>query len=294
MKMQYRNLGKTGLSVSVVGIESHQWSGRGGIYLSEKEVRVMLARASELGINFIDTGECYLYHTAERLIGDALQKNRKRFIIATKFGHTIREGEVAEGWDEKTIEKELRTSLKALRTNYIDVYQVHINSPGDGKNFIAHVSEIRHVLDVALRTGQIRFVGICLGDNVLFDESGKILSQALKALPLSVVQMVYNRLSREAEKRIIPIAVEHNLGIVARLPLAKAYLSSRFRPMKDSYDKKRLALVEKIKAREVPPGADLAEWAIGWCLRRPEVATAVPGCSAPEHLDSTARALKYI
>ncbi len=292
--MQYRILGKTGISVSVVGIESHQWSGRGGIFFSEAEVKIMLARARELGINFIDTGECYLYHTAERLIGDALRQNRKRFIIATKFGHTIREGEVAPGWDGRTIEKELHNSLKALRTDYIDIYQVHINAPGDGKNFIRHLSQIRRTLDGALQAGKIRFVGICLGDNVLFDKNGEILSQALKALPLSAVQIVYNRLSREAEKHIIPIAAKENLGIIARLPLAKAYLSSRFRPPKDAYDKKRLALVEKIKENEVPAGVDLAEWAIAWCLRREEIATAVPGCSAPEHLNSTAHALQYI
>ncbi len=291
--MQYRILGKTNLSVSAIGIETHQWSGRGGLFFSEEEVGEMLSRAEELCINFIDTGECYLYHAAERLIGSALVKKRHKFIIATKFGHTVREGEVVGGWEGDIIEKELDASLKALRTDYIDVYQAHINAPGDGQSFLSHAGEIRDVLEAALGAGKIRFVGICLGDNVLMDEDGKILSGALAALPLATVQTVYNRINAEAEKNIIPVAMKENLGIIARIPLAKGYLSSRFRPPED-YDEKRLAVVEKIKQEEMPQGVDLAEWAIGWCLRREEIATVVPGCSATAHLDSSVKALEYI
>lgn len=292
--MQYRTLGKTGLSVSAVGIESHQWSGRGGLFFSQEEVEKMLSRAEALGINFIDTGECYLYHAAERLIGNALGRKRARFIIATKFGHTVKEGEVVGGWEGRSVEKELETSLKALRTDYIDIYQVHINSTGDGKKFLAHAGEIRKVLDSALEAGKIRFVGICLGDNVLMDKAGKILSMALKTLPLATVQTVYNRLDREAEKNIIPMAIDKNLGIIARVPLAKGYLSSRFKPPEDYNEKRRLREVMKIKEHEVPQGVDLAEWAIGWCLRQQAISTVAPGCSAPAHLDSSVKALEFI
>ena len=292
--MQYRILGKTGLSVSAIGIESHQWSGRGGIYFSREDVAAILSRAYDLGINFIDTGECYLYHGSERLIGEALGTLRGNFVIATKFGHTIREGQVAEGWEGRIVEKELETSLKALRTDYIDLYQIHINAPADGKNFLARMGEIHEVLVAALKAGKIRFVGICLGDNMLFDENARILSRALVALPLSAVQTVYNRLDREAEKKIIPLAIRENLGVIARLPLAKGYLSSRFKPPEEYGNRKRLATAAKVKAREVPEGADLAEWAIGWCLRREEVATVVPGCGALAHLTSSVRALQHI
>src|SRR3989338_8589518 len=232
--MQYRILGKTGLSVSAIGIESHQWSGRGGIYFSREDVAAILSRAYDLGINFIDTGECYLYHGSERLIGEALGTLRGNFVIATKFGHTIREGQVAEGWEGRIVE------------------------------------------------------------NMLFDENARILSRALVALPLSAVQTVYNRLDREAEKKIIPLAIRENLGVIARLPLAKGYLSSRFKTPEEYGNRKRLATAAKVKAREVPEGADLAEWAIGWCLRREEVATVVPGCGALAHLTSSVRALKHI
>ena len=300
--MLYRTLGKTGFSVSAVGIETHQWSGRGGLYLREEEAREILARARDLGVNFIDTGECYLYHAAERLIGNAIGADRDKFIIAAKFGHTIREGGVAEGWERSVVEKELETSLKALRTDYIDLYQIHVNLPGDGKSIFARSAQIREALDAALKTGKIRAAGICLGDNSLLDEDGEILRRALREFPLSAVQAVYNRLDRGAEKSILPAAAKENLGVIARVPLAKGYLSGRFKPsdahLKNAFDeeddRRRRAAAAEIMTREVPPGADLAEWAIGWCASREGVATVVPGCTAAAQLDSTARALEYI
>ncbi|TSC84138.1 MAG: aldo/keto reductase [Parcubacteria group bacterium Gr01-1014_17] len=290
--MEYRALGKTGMKVSVVGIETHQWSGMGGRLFSVLDIRAILARAEKSGINFIDTGECYFFHAAERLLGDALGKNRKKFIIATKFGHKSEPQRVVPAWTKEAIQKSLENSMKALNTDYIDLYQIHLNSTEDAQSIRTNISSIKEVLHEAWRTGKVRAVGICLGDNELFDTNGALLKDVAKMLDIEIVQFVYSRLAREAEKQILPFAKKHELGVIARAPLSKGYLSTRFKPTNKSYDAERMKEVEKIKETEVPAGADLSEWAIAWCASNPLVSSVVPGCSAPEQIDSTVRALK--
>lgn len=292
--MKYRTLGTTGIKVSVVGIETHQWSGMGGRFFSVGDVRAILNRAEENGISFIDTGECYFFHTAERLIGEALGRNRKKFVIATKFGHKSEPKQIVPGWTGEGILKSLDDSLRALNSDYVDVFQAHINSKEDMKLFRKGLFEVSDALKTAKKSGKILHSGVCLGDDELFGEDGDILMQAVTEFGVEVVQVVYNRLNRAAEKSILLLARENNLGVIVRGPLAKGYLSSRFKPTNKNYDEKKMAEVEKIKKSELPPGADLAEWAIGWCIKNPVVSVVVPGCSTPEQIDSTVRALSHV
>lgn len=288
--MKYRILGKTDIKVSVVGIETHQWSGMGGRFFSVSDIRAILKRAEKASINFIDTGECYFFHAAERLLGEALGKNRKKFVIATKFGHKSEPKQIVPMWTKDGIKKSLDDSLKALKTDYIDIYQVHVNATEDIQHIRENMREIRGVLLEAKGSGKIRAVGICLGDDQLFDERGEFLKEAIKKLEIESVQIVYNRLSRGAEEHIFPIVKKHKLGVIARVPLAKGYLSTRFKPTNKNYDAVRMAEVEKIKKTKVPTGVDLSEWAIAWCIKNPFVSSVVPGCSATEQIDSTVRA----
>ncbi|MDO8510311.1 MAG: aldo/keto reductase [bacterium] len=289
--MQYRTLGKTAIEVSVVGIETHQWSGMGGKFFAREDVQAILERAQKFGINFIDTGECYFFHAAERVIGEALGSSRKKFIIATKFGHTSEPERTARTWTAEGIKKSLDDSLRALKTDYIDIYELHINSEEDLNCFEDTVGEVAKALKQAKDDRIIRSIGICLGDNELFDKKGKILEVAIREVGVESVEVVYNRLHREAETGVLPMAQKYGLGVIARVPLAKGYLSSRFKPSNKNYDARLVAEVENIKKKEVPEGVDIAEWAINWCIKNPAVASVIPGCSAPEQLDSTCRAL---
>ena len=283
-------LGKTGLRVSVVGLETHQWSGMGGRFFTVEDIRAILARARTAGINFIDTGECYFFHSAERLIGEALGKERGKWIIATKFGHISKPKEIIAAWSADDIQKQLDDSLRALTADYIDLYQVHINSKEDMRHIHTNMSALQSILGEAKKAGKIRAVGAVLGDDELFGADGKLLSLLIKKVGIETVQVVYNRVSREAERRIFPLAKKHGLGVIARVPLAKGYLSSRFKPTNKSYDAARMAVVEKIKKEEVPAGVDIAELAIRWCTKNPIVSSVVPGHSASEQIDSTVRA----
>ncbi|TSC69455.1 MAG: aldo/keto reductase, partial [Parcubacteria group bacterium Gr01-1014_70] len=223
-------LGKTGIKVSVVGIETHQWSGMGGKFFTVSDIRAILKRAEKLGINFIDTSECYFFHSAERLIGEALGKNRKKFIIATKFGHKSEPQRIIPAWTKEAIQKSLENSLKALNTDYIDLYQIHLNRAEDMMHIRENIRGIKTALRWAKRMGKIRAAGVCLGDDNLYDMGGRLTTMMIQELGVQTVQVRYNRLQRGAERHIFPLAKKHNLGIIARVPLAKGYLSTRFKP----------------------------------------------------------------
>ncbi|MDP2593203.1 MAG: aldo/keto reductase [bacterium] len=292
--MLYRTIGKTGLKISAVGIETHQWSGMGGRFFTTGEIKAIFKRAIKLGINFVDTGECYFFHSSERLIGEALGRNRKKFVIATKFGHKSEPGNIRASWTVAEVEKQLADSLSALKTSYIDVYQAHINSLQDKRFFLKNLEDIAIFIKKKKAEGKIKCFGICLGDDCVFDSGGKLILEAARKIKVDTVQVLYNRLDRTAEKGIFPAAKKVNAGIITRVPLAKGYLSSRFKPTNKNYDAFKVKEVDKIKKRELPKDADLAEWAIGWCLKDKIVSSVVPGCSSPEQLDSTVRALSFL
>src|SRR5687767_11465504 len=153
--MKYRVLGKTGLRVSVIGVGTWQFGGEWGKTFTPDEAGAILGRAADQGINLIDTAECYGDHLSERLIGEAIKGKRDQWVIATKFGHKF------HGWMKRTDEREvvdvreqLEGSLKALRTDYVDVYQYH--SVRDSEFFN---EELWGFLNKAKRQGKIRHIG---------------------------------------------------------------------------------------------------------------------------------------
>lgn len=121
--MLYRRLGKSELNVSVVGVGTWQLGGEWGKDYEQTEVNQMIGRAKELGINLLDTAECYGDHTSEELLGNALKEQRSDWIIATKFGHKFHANyERTDIFDPASVQKQLEKSLKALQTDFIDLY----------------------------------------------------------------------------------------------------------------------------------------------------------------------------
>jgi aryl-alcohol dehydrogenase-like predicted oxidoreductase len=120
--MKYRRLGKTGLEVSVVGIGTWQLGGEWGKEYTQAETNEVIDAGRETGINLIDTAECYGDHTSERLVGGAIQGDREKWIVATKFGHGftgfLKRDQL---WSADDVKKQLEDSLKALETDYIDL-----------------------------------------------------------------------------------------------------------------------------------------------------------------------------
>ena len=157
--MKFRTLGRTGLRVSVIGLGTWQLGGEWGRDFTQADVDAILDRAAEAGINLIDTAECYGDHLAERLVGDYLSRHeRDRWIVATKFGHGF------NGFMDRTdrfrpeeVRDQLIASLRALRTDRIDLYQFH---SGSDEAFLD--DGLQAVLEDARRSGMVRNVGVSI------------------------------------------------------------------------------------------------------------------------------------
>ncbi|EES74091.1 oxidoreductase, aldo/keto reductase family protein [Paenibacillus sp. oral taxon 786 str. D14] len=294
MNMKYRTLGKTGLNVSVVGIGTWQFGGEWGLNYTQAEVDAILDRGRELGINLIDTAECYGDHLSESFIGDYLsRRNREDWLIATKFGHQFHERFTrTDRFDAAAVLQQLDASLKALKTDYIDLYQFH-----SGPDAAFDNDELWTLLDKQKQAGKILHLGTSIGSNDNLHQT-----EASTKVGVEAIQVVYNRLDRVPENRVFPSCERQQLGVLARVPLASGYLSGKYKPgavfsetdVRHRHDpestRRKLEEVEEIRRNEVPEGVDMAQWALAWCLKNPVVSTVIPGCKNPAQVEANAAA----
>ena len=296
--MKYRRLGKTGLDVSVVGIGTWQFGGEWGKAFTQGEVDAIMDRAADLGINLVDTAECYGDHLAEALVGRAIKRDRQKWIVATKFGHRyLGHLHRAQLWTPQDVEKQLHDSLVALGADYIDLYQFH-----SGKDDAFDQEALWESLRRHVESGKVRHVGISVSPNTNIRQVSRASS-----VGASAIQVVYNRLDRAPEAEVLPSCREQDLGVLARVPLASGLLSGKYKPgatfdnpedvraARDAADLQRqLAEVERIKAEELPPGTPMAAWALAWCLRNEAVTAVIPGCKSPEQVSANAAAAELL
>ncbi|SER50186.1 Predicted oxidoreductase [Gracilibacillus ureilyticus] len=292
--MKYRRLGRTNLNVSVVGIGTWQYGGEWGKDFTQKEVDAILHQAKHQGINLIDTAECYGDHLSERFIGDFISRDhRDDWVIATKFGHHFHSNfERTRHWSADEVLKQLDSSLRSLKTDYIDLYQAHSCTDDEFNN-----DDLWTMLDKQKQAGKIRHLAISLAGNTDSYQTDRATDVGAEA-----IQVVYNRLDRAPEEEIYPSAINQDLGVLARVPLASGYLSGKYKPgatftsndVRSRHDQKeterKLKLVDEIAYHELPEGVDMASWALAWCLKHEAVTTVIPGCKNEEQVISNAKA----
>jgi len=188
--------------------------------------------------------------------------------------------------------EQLEASLKALRTDYVDLLQYHSIADNEFDN-----AELQQTLIRLKQQGKIRHIGNSIRGNA--DDTQTKQSEKAK---VEALQVIYNRLDRRPETRDFPYALEHNLGILARVPLASGFLSGKYKPgthfppndTRAGYTQEKLdatlAEVEKIAREEVPAGVPMAQWALAWCLQHPAVTTVIPCAKNVEQVKSNAAA----
>jgi myo-inositol catabolism protein IolS len=292
--MRYRILGSTGLRVSVIGLGTWQFGGEWGRTYSQADADAILDKAAELGVNLIDTAECYGDHLSEGLIGNYLSRHdRSRWIVATKFGHRFnRFLDRTEDFSVVEVRRQLEASLRALRVETIDLYQFHSGSDKQLLN-----EGLWATLGEQKQAGKIRHLGISI-----LGKGSEAQAREARRLGVEVLQVIYNRLDRRPEELYFPQARQQKLGILARVPLASGLLSGKYRagaafPANDwrstfEAEKMRadLAEVERIRHTEVPPGVGMAQWALAWCLKETAVSAVIPGCKDAAQVASNAAA----
>jgi myo-inositol catabolism protein IolS len=292
--MKYRTLGSTGLNVSVVGVGTWQFGGEWGISPTQGDVDAIFDAARSCGINLIDTAECYGDHLSESFVGAAVERDREKWIIATKFGHHFHKPfERTEPRKPADIIKQTDDSLRALRTTWIDLHQYH--SWGDDTFFD---DDVMATLQKLKEQGKIRHIGNSVSNN---RNARQVAASAERGI--EAIQIVYNRLDRAPEEVAFSICRDQKLGVLARVPLASGYLSGKYKPGHDfagdevrgKWHKQedrdaKLREVERIGREEVPAGVPMARWALAWCLSDAVVSSVIPGCKTPEQVRENAAA----
>jgi aryl-alcohol dehydrogenase-like predicted oxidoreductase len=293
--MKYRRLGRTGLRVSVVGVGTWQFGGEWGKQFAQPEVDRILERARELGINLIDTAECYGDHLSESLVGRAVQRERDHWVIATKFGHRFIDHLQREDlWSPQDVRVQLEDSLRALQVEQIDLYQFHSGSDEAFDN-----DALWTMLDKQVDAGKIGYLGISISSGL---DPAHQVSRAVE-FGAGAIQVVYNRLDRGPEETAFPSCIAQDLGVLARIPLASGFLSGKYKPgarfteesdLRSGWDRdrveERLRQVQQIQGEEVPDGVPMAGWALAWCLQHPAVTCVIPGCKTVEQVEANASA----
>ena len=216
--MEYRKLGSSGLDVSVVGLGTNNFGRRLDYEATE---RVVLSALDE-GVNTIDTANSYGDSLSEEYIGRALEGRRGEAVIATKVASPRGDGPNSVGASRKHILDQVEGSLKRLRTDHVDLYQVHFPDP------TTPIDETLRTLDDLVRSGKVRYTGCS-------NFAGWQLAQAMERAiavgsePFASVQPPYSMLQRDIEKELVPCCEAYGVGILPYFPLANGLLTGKYR-----------------------------------------------------------------
>lgn len=299
--MHYRTLGKTGLKVSEVGFGAFAIGGKG--YLGKTAIGwhgvddessiAALETAFDCGINFYDTADVYGNGHSEEIIGRVFQNRRSKVIIASKGGNRTVDGEWKKDFSPEWITEAVEQSLKRLRTDYIDVYQLH--SPGTSGQFKESL-DCFETLDKLKEQGKIRFYGVSIGPV----EHGIEIINYGKG---EVLQVLYNILKRGCENELLPLAEKNDIGIIARVPLASGFLTGKYTvnaafPPEDHRShrmtpellKTTIEKVDKLSFLTKDKNKTLAQAAIQFVLSSHEISVVIPGAKNPSQVKENALA----
>ena len=297
--MEYRQLGKSDLNVSTIGYGA--WGIGGKPFWStegeENSIR-SIEKAIELGINFYDTAPVYGFGYSEELLGRALQSKRKDVIIATKCGLVWKKEElkaINKRATRESILEEIDLSLKRLRTDYIDLYQVHW--PDES----TPIAETMNTLLQIQNEGKVRYIGV---SNYSVDQ----MQEYLKYGQIVSLQPMYSMLERDLEKESLPFCIENNIGVICYSPLASGVLTgkydenTRFKDWRgqniignftgDIYVS-HIKKVKELKKIAQKNGKTLAQLAINWLLHQQGVSTAIVGVKTPDQVEQNIGAVGW-
>jgi aryl-alcohol dehydrogenase-like predicted oxidoreductase len=306
--MRYKRLGLTGLYVSELCLGTMTYGGKGFWEVIGKlgldAVAEQLRYAVEAGINFIDTADIYHEGESERLLGQAIEKlglARDSLVIATKVRGRSGPGPNQVGLSRGHILDAIDGSLRRLKLDHVDLYQVH------GVDPITPLEETMEALDDTVRAGKVRYVGFC---NLPAYKAAKALgiSERRGQARFVSAQMFYAIAARDIEREVVPLALEEGLAVLPWSPLAGGLLSGKFKegeagpegarrsqfdfPMVDK--PRAWACVAAMRPIALAHGVSVAQVALAWLLSRPVVTSVIIGARTNEQLADNVAATKLV
>ena len=293
--MQYRRVGRSGLSVSAIGVGCYPFGG----FIDAAQAASVVDCALGLGINYFDTANSYGIGASEECLGAALEGRRASAVIATKFGNRTGDGPNDTGTSRLAVINACEASLRRLRTDYIDLYQIH------WPDRQTPIDETLRALDDLVRAGKVRYLGV---SNFFEWEICEALwtSERLGLAPVISAQDFYNLLYRDLEKRMEPFCVKYGIGMNSYFPLAGGLLTGTMHrdnpkpsgtraevsPSTLSWQSERNWRVqEQLAVFAQERGWMLPQMALAWLLARPAMATTICGADQPAHLLANVKAL---
>lgn len=293
--MRYRQLGTSGLQVSVLGLGTNAFGGRAD---KETSIRV-LHHAAASGINFIDTANIYTGTKSEEIIGEAFEGRRHEVLLATKAGMKRGQGPNESGSSRYHLIRELEGSLRRLRTDYVDLFQIHAFDPH------TPLEETLRALDDLVTAGKVRYIGA----------SNYSAWQMMKALSISkinglnayvTVQPGYSLADRGVERELIPFCKDQGIGMIPYFPLAGGILTGKYAggsiPSGSQLDKNpnfaqrmddaRMELGDKVVQIAAGLGTTATALSLAWLMHNPAVCTVIAGATRESQIDDNLKSVE--
>lgn len=290
--MEYRHLGNSGLEVSTIGLGTNTF----GADVDEAGAAAIIHRALDLGMTFIDTAPAYGKGTSEEMIGKALDGGtRHQAIVATKAGSR------AYGASRKHLTESLDASLRNLRTDYVDLFQVHF------PDFKTPAVETMSALETIVRQGKARYIG-CSNYPAWYMCEAIWTARSNGWAPFVSFQPEYSLINRAIEKDAAPFCERYGLGIIPYYPLAAGLLTGKYRPGEPPppgtrattsrfnakwFTDRNFALVGRLTEFAQKQEHTVAELAVAWLLARPAVGTVITGTTKPAQVEANAKAADW-
>jgi aryl-alcohol dehydrogenase-like predicted oxidoreductase len=291
--MQYRQLGKSGVRVSVIGLGTNRF---GFERMPQDEVTRVIDGALDLGINFLDSADIYQAGRSEETIGVALQGKRSRFVVATKYFNRMGEGPNDWGASRYHLYDAVEASLRRLRTDHIDLYYVH--------NFddATPIEEMLRGLDDLVRAGKVRYIG---ASNFLAWQIARsnLMAEVHGWSPFVVIQSHYHMLERSLEKEMLSFCHSQGVGLIPYFPLAGGFLTGKYqrsqpapagsRGESNKYVQGYMTdanynFIERLGEWAAQRGHTTGEAAQAWLLAHPEVSSVISGATRLEQVKENA------
>ncbi len=300
--MEYRLLGHSGLKVSAVGLGCNNF----GMTIDATQTKAVVDAALDHGITLFDTADIYGGKgQSEIFLGKALGKKRSNALIATKFGNAMGDGPYETGGSRRYIMTAVEDSLRRLKTDYIDLYQIHKPDPD------TPIEETLSALDDLVTSGKVRYIGCSNFSGWQLVEAQWTASTS-GTQPFISAQNRYSLLSREIELDLTEPAEKYGVGILPFFPLESGLLTGKYQKgkkppkgtrwhawqgrgaMADAFwSDDKFAQVERLQTACDRDGVSLLELAFGWLLANPSVSSVIAGATKPAQIKKNVEAAAY-
>jgi aryl-alcohol dehydrogenase-like predicted oxidoreductase len=297
--VELRRLGNSGLQVSIVGLGCNNF----GMKIDLEATRKVVDKAIDLGITLFDTADIYGNRgSSETFLGQVLGERRKAIVLATKFGMQMDKAGVLMGGSRRYIMAAAEDSLRRLKTEWIDLYQIHQPDP------LTPIEETLRALDDLVRQGKVRYIG-CSNLPAWQVVEAQWSAKHLGLNAFVSCQDEYSLLVRDPDRDLIPAMQSHGLGLLPFFPLASGLLTGKYKRNASMPEGARLAMmkgladrwindtnwkiVEQLEEFSAQRGHSILELAFSWLAARPTVASVIAGATTLDQVDQNVKAIAW-